>query len=416
MNLGALNQATNAASSAGTTGSGERSSFRWGWILAAALLGATGIFGWRAWQLRAAQIEAAKTEAAIPEITTVTALGRIEPVGELVNVTAPTSVQESRIGELLVAEGDVVQAGDVIAILDNRDRLQAALQRAQQQVVSAQAQQAQIEAGAKSGEIAAQEAEVSRLEAERLGNLETQRATIARVQAEVNNARVDFERYESLYQRGAISASERDARRLTLTTAEQRLAEANAGLSRLQTTSTQQISQARSTLDRIAEVRPVDVDIARAEVKSADVAVAEAQADLEQAFVRWLGPSEGGSPRVGQVIEVHTYAGETVSAEGIVSIGQTQQMMAVVEVYQDDIDKIEPGQTVTLTSTAISDTLEGTVQRVGLQIGQQQGVNEDPTANIDAKVVDVYVELDANSSERTANLTNLQVTATIEFK
>ncbi|MEL7068189.1 MAG: HlyD family efflux transporter periplasmic adaptor subunit [Cyanobacteria bacterium J06581_3] len=399
MNLGVLNQSA-------TTG--ERSSVRWRWIWVAALLGMTGLVGWRVWQLRAARISAAKTEAVMPEITTVTALGRLEPAGELVSITAPTSVQESRIGELMVAEGDVVEAGDVIAILDNRDRLQAALQSAERQVDSAIAQQAQIEAGAKSGEISAQAAEISRLEAEQAGNLEAQRATIARIQAEVNNARDDFARYESLYQRGAISASERDSRRLTLTTTEQRLAEARATLSRLQTTSTQQISQARSTLDRIAEVRPVDVDIARAEVRAAEASVAEAEANLEQAFVR--------SPRAGQVIDIHTYAGETVSSDGIVSLGQTQQMMAVLEVYQDDIDKIEPGQPVSLTSTAIPETLEGTVQRTGLQIGQQQVVNEDPTANIDAKVVDVHVELDEDSNERTENLTNLQVTGTITFK
>ncbi|MEO0886089.1 MAG: HlyD family secretion protein, partial [Cyanobacteria bacterium J06648_10] len=98
MNLGVLNQSA-------TTG--ERSSVRWRWIWVAALLGMTGLVGWRVWQLRAARISAAKTEAVMPEITTVTALGRLEPAGELVSITAPTSVQESRIGELMVAEGDV---------------------------------------------------------------------------------------------------------------------------------------------------------------------------------------------------------------------------------------------------------------------------------------------------------------------
>ncbi|MEL6353348.1 MAG: ABC exporter membrane fusion protein [Cyanobacteria bacterium J06627_28] len=384
------------------------SSVRWRWILALALLGMMSIVGWRLWQINATRLDTADTEMVMPEITTVTALGRIEPAGELINVTAPTSAQESRIGELRVAVGDRVQAGQIIAVLDNRDRLQAALQKAEQQVVGARALLAQVEAGAKSGEIAAQQAEISRLEAEQLGNLETQSATIARVEAEVNNARDDFQRYASLYQRGAISASERDSRRLTLTTAEQRLAEANATLSRIQTTGAQQISQARSTLDRIEDVRPVDINIARAEVASAQAAVAEAQVTLDQAYVR--------SPQAGQIIEIHTHAGETLASEGIASIGQTQAMMAVVEVYQDDIDKIKPGQPVSLTSTAIPDTLEGTVQRIGLQIGQQQVVNEDPTANIDAKVVDVYVELDADASARTASLTNLQVTATIEFK
>ncbi|MBE9063356.1 2-dehydropantoate 2-reductase [cf. Phormidesmis sp. LEGE 11477] len=212
----------------------------------------------------------------LPQISTVTALGALEPAGELVNVTPPTSVQESRIGELRVNEGDRIEAGQVIAVLDNRDRLQAALSRAEQQVGVARAQQSQIEAGAKSGEIQAQQAEIARIEASQVGDVATQQATIARLEAEVNNAHADFERYDSLYQRGGISASERDARRLTLTTAEQRLAEAIAALSRIQTTSQQQISQAQATLDRIEDVRPVDVSAARAEVKAAAAAVTEA--------------------------------------------------------------------------------------------------------------------------------------------
>ncbi|MEO1634374.1 MAG: HlyD family efflux transporter periplasmic adaptor subunit, partial [Cyanobacteria bacterium J06631_9] len=185
-------------------------------------------------------------------------------------------------------------------------------------------------------------------------------------------------------------------------------AEARATLSRIETTSAQQISQARATLDRIAEVRPVDVDIAEAEVRSAMVSVTEAQADLDQAYVK--------SPIDGRVIDIHTQAGETVDSDGVATVGQTQQMMAVVEIYQDDISKIKPGQSAVMTSTAIGDTLTGTVERIGLQIGQQQVVNEDPTANIDAKVVEVFVQLDEASSDRVVGLTNLQVTAKITFR
>ncbi|MEL6854893.1 MAG: ABC exporter membrane fusion protein [Cyanobacteria bacterium J06607_13] len=385
-----------------------RSSRRWAVVIGVLLLGAVGLVQWRLWQARVAEIRAEQTEAIAPEITTVTALGRLEPTGELVRITAPTSVQESRIGELQVAEGEAVSAGEVIAVLDNRDLLQVALQRAEQQVEVARAQLAQVQAGAQSGEIQAQQAEISRLQAERLGNIETQRATIARIQAEVNNARDDFARYESLYQRGGISASERDSYRLTLTTTEQQLAEAKATLSRIETTSNQQISQARATLDRIAEVRPVDVEIAEAEVRSAMIAVTEAQANLDQAYVK--------SPINGRVIDIHTKEGETVGSDGIATVGQTQQMMAVVEVYQDDIHKIEVGQPVVMTSTAIDDTLRGTVERIGLQIGQQQVVNEDPSANIDAKVMEVFVRLNEASSDRVAGLTNLQVTAKISFQ
>ncbi len=379
---------------------------RWGLVLGLFLLGVGGMVGWRVWQGRVAQQIETSSEVVVPEIATVTALGALEPAGELVDVTPPTSVQESRIGELRVEEGDLVSAGQVIAVLDNRDRLQAALQKAEQQVEIARANQAQIEAGAKSGEIQAQRAEVSRLEASRAGDIAAQQATIARIEAEVNNARADFERYDSLYQRGGISASERDARRLTLTTAEQRLAEAQATLSRIQTTSQQQISQAKATLNRIEEVRPVDVSAAKAEVQSAIASVAEAQANLDQAYVK--------SPVTGQIIKIHARPGETVGSAGLATIGQTQQMMAIAEVYQDDIRKVEIGQSAVVTAPVIAEPLRGTVEQIGLQVERQDVVNEDPAANIDAKVVEVQVRLDPADSEKVTGLSNLQVTVTIE--
>ncbi|MGB3788465.1 MAG: ABC exporter membrane fusion protein [Phormidesmis sp.] len=384
----------------------DESPLRWRLIVGLALIGISGLIGWRTWQLRSAQIAAAESEVAAPRLSTVTALGALEPAGELVNITPPTSVQESRIGELRVEEGDRVTAGQVIAVLDNRDRLQAALQTAKEQVEISRTKQAQIEAGAKSGDIRAQRAEISRLEASRVGDIATQQATIASMRAQLSNARADFERYDALYQQGGISASERDARRLTLTTAEQSLAEARAALSRIETTSQQQISQARAALNGIEEVRPVDVDEARAEVQAAIATVAEAQASLEQAYVT--------SPIAGQIIKIHARSGETVGSDGVVTLGQTQQMMAIAEVYQDDIHKVEVGQSAVVTSSVIAEPLQGSVEQIGFQVERQQVVNEDPAANIDAKVVEVHVRLNEADSAKVARLSNLQVTVTIE--
>ena len=383
----------------------SKPSTHWSWLLGALIVGLSGIIGWRMLQLQATQLEPTQTEI-VPRVSTVTALGRLEPQGELTNITAPTSGQESRIGTLLVEIGDRVQAGQLIATLDNQARLQAALQRAEQQVVIARAQQAQIVAGAKSGEVQAQQAEISRLEAERQGSLAAQQATIARIAAEVDNARADYQRYDTLFAQGAISESEREARKLTFTTTEQRLAEARATLSRLDTTTTQQISQARATLERIAEVRPVDVATAKAEVDAAIAAVAEAQANLDQAAVR--------APSGGQIIDIHTRPGETVGSDGIVTLGETEQMMVIAEVYQSDIAKVRPGQPAEVTTPVLPDVLQGTVEGIGLQVDRQQVVNEDPAANIDAKIVEVTILLDEASSERVSNLSNLQVTATIE--
>ncbi len=379
------------------------------WLLILVLLGLFGASAWGVWQFRFAQVEEAQTKVApVPKIKTVTALGRLEPEGEVINLTASSSSQTSRIKELLIKEGDLVQPGQVIAVLDNRDRLQATLQKAKEQVEIAETKLAQVKAGAKSGEIQAQRAEISRIEADQVGNLNTQSATINRLEAEMQNARIEYQRYESLYQQGAISASERDARQLTYTTTQQQLQEAQAALKRIQTTSDKQIAQAKATLEQIVEVRPVDVAAAIAEVQSALAAVAEAKIDLDQAEVR--------SPRAGQVMKIHTRPGEKIAEEGIATLGQTQQMMVIAEVYQSDINKIKIGQTAEIKSPVIPETLQGKVEQIGLQVEKQQVVNEDPAANIDAKVIEVHIELDGAKSEKVAGLTNLQVTATIRVE
>ena len=268
------------------------------------------------------------------------------------------------------------------------------------------AQLAQVQAGAQTGDLQAQRAEIARLEADQAGNISTQRATIARLEAEVQNARLEAQRYESLFQQGAVSESERDSRQLTYTTSQRQLQEAQAALARIESAGQEQIIQARAQLDSLAEVRPVDVTTAEAEVQAAIAAVAEAQANLDKTYVR--------APLNGQLLEIHTRSGETIDNDGIATLGQTEQMMVIADVYQDDITKIEPGQSVTITTPVLDTMLQGMVQRIGLQVEAQDVINEDPAANIDAKVVEVRIQLDEASRETVAGLTNLQVTATIQ--
>ena len=371
------------------------------------LLSVFGFVGWQRRQVRIDRAEQAQLEAAAaPRVPTVTALGRIEPQGELIELSAPTASQGSRVAEITVEAGDFIEQNQLVAVLDSRARLEAALQKAEENVQIERAQLAQVRAGAKSGEIQAQVAEVARLEAAREADIATQRATIARLEAEMQNAQADYERYDYLFKQGAISGSERDARELAYITAQRSLEEAQAGLNRVQSTSTQQISQARSTLARIQDVRPVDIASAEAEVNAAIASVAEAQANLADAEVR--------SPIAGQIIKLHVRPGEDIGSKGIATLGQTNQMRVVAEVYQSDISDIQPGQPVEVATPVVSETLKGTVERIGLQVGQQAVVSDDPAANLDARVIDVYIALDRASSDRVSGLSNLQVTATIQ--
>ena len=340
-----------------------------------------------------------------PEIKTVTALGRLEPSGEVIQVSAPSSSQADRVEELLVKEGDDVVKGQIIAILDSRERAVAELKQAEERVRVAQANLAQVKAGAKTGEIEAQKAEIARIKAERSNNIVAQEATVARLEAELKNAQLEYQRYQNIYEEGAISASERDSKQLTFETAQRQIEEAKANLTRISTATKEQLEEAKATLDRIAEVRPVDVDVAAAEVREAQAAVATAQAELDLAYIK--------APQAGQILDILTRPGEAVSSDGIVRIGQTSQMYAVAEIYESDIGKVKVGQQVKVTSNAVSGELQGTVEQIGLEVRRQEVINTDPAANIDTRVVEVRVRLNEESIQKVAGLTNLLVKVAI---
>jgi HlyD family secretion protein len=378
-----------------------------------------------------------------PKAKTITALGYLKPSGEVVKLSAPNSGgSANRVEQLLVKRGDAVKPGQVIAVLDSRDRLQVSLVQAQKQVVVARSNLAVVKAGAKAGDIDAQKFEVARVKAQFLGEERAQQETVARLEAqwegdraaqktnvlrleaELTNALSEFKRYQQLYQEGAVSKSDYDRKRLptqtlsqqlneakanlerTTITGEKQLQEAKIVLARIQITSRDQVNAADATLDGISEVRPVDVEAAEAQVEQSIAAVQQAQKQLDQAIVR--------APQDGMVLEIHTRPGELVSSEGIVELGQTQQMTAVLEVYETDIGKVKVGQSTKLFADSLPDGLSGEVEEVGVQVKRQNVVNADTSANIDARVVEVRVRLDSGSAKQVSGLTNLQITGEIQ--
>ncbi len=348
----------------------------------------------------------AEVPASVPVAQAVTALGRLEPRGEVIKLSpAAANGNGSRVAKLLVKQSDLVQKGQVVAILDTYDTKAAALEKANRQVEIAQTQLAQVEAGAKQGEIKAQQATIEQNAVQRQTDLAAKDAAIARLQAEVDNATLEYRRYASLLSQGAVSASLRDSKQLTLETTKKQLDEAKANRQQSAETLAKQGQVAESTLEKIAEVRPVDVQVAQAQVRSAMAEVQQAQADLALAVIR--------APRAGQILKIYTWEGEVVGNNGIAELGQTDRMVAVAEVYESDIKTIKKGQRAIVTSSAFDGEAQGTVDEIGLQIRKKDVLDTDPTAKTDARVIEVKVLLDPVSSRQVAGLTNLEVTVQI---
>jgi len=382
------------------------------------------------------------------QANTITSLGRLEPQGEVIQLSPPSSsFQNARVEQILVKEGQRVNQGQPIAILDNHSRLSAALEQTKGQLQLAYANVAKVQAGAQTGEIEAQKAAIARYEAQLKGEKVAQqatisrilaelqgqkdvlRATVARVDAERRNAQVEVGRYDTLFKEGAISGQDRDRRRLSAETSTQQLNESQA--SRIQATSTleqqlaeakanrdktlmtiqKQIDEAKATLSKIMEVRPTDVRVVQAQVISSAAAVKQAQADLDLSYVR--------APINGEIIKIHTKPGETVAdpKKGIAQIGRTDRMLTVAEVAEEDIGKVHLGQRATITSEnhAFNGQLHGTVINIGRQIGKNDIQGTDPAADVDARVVEVKIALSPEDSQRVSGLTYGKVVVEINI-
>lgn len=443
--------------------------------LAIATSGAIGWYGLQELGMLSSQAEEPAPPPAPPR--QVTALGRLEPADEIIKLSAPLLLDGDRVAELRVAEGDRVVAGQVVAVLGSSDRLAALEQEALARVRVAQANLDRVLAGAKTGEIGSQRAEIgrvvaqvegdlaqqanglSRLEAqlngERLaqqatirrlmaqlnGDRAAQTATIERLAAEVVHAENELKRYQILYEAGAESASRFDSKRLARDTARKQLTEARILRDRSDRTNQEQLKEAQAQLVRIEQTGAKQLAEARAARQRTDRTgsqqLAEARAtldriadvrpaDVQAARAEWAAARAAlarsqternqaivRSPQDGIILKLHTRPGEKIREAGLLDLASTDRMVVIAEIYQSDIAKIQVGQTATITSTGFSGSLSGKVERLGNQVERQAIFNNQPGENLDRRVIQVRIALDPADQAKVAKLSNLQVEVTI---
>ncbi|MEO1297010.1 MAG: HlyD family efflux transporter periplasmic adaptor subunit, partial [Cyanobacteria bacterium J06636_16] len=357
-----------------------------------------------------AQNESSPVVEAVPT-PTVVALGRLAPDGEVIKLSVPNA-EDSRVNQILVAEGDTVEADQVIAILQGFERRQRDLEEARKTVEFYQARLDQLQAGSGGdAEVAAQEAAIARLEAQlRTEQLERE-AAIASAEADVRQAQQDYTRDADLAAAGAISQQALETSQQTLETTTAMLDQRRAQLANTLETLEQQISQEQNNLAQLREVRPVDRQVAQVELDRARIAVEQRQADLEDTQVR--------VPVAGQILRINTRVGEQVNTQqGIVELGRTEQMYAIAEVYETDIVRVQTGQPATITSEygGFEGEVRGIVDHVGLQIGDRQlsEGSSNPTQDENARIVEVKIRIVPEDNPKIAALTNMQVRVAID--
>ena len=119
------------------------------------------------------------------------------------------------------------------------------------------------------------------------------------------------------------------------------------------------------------------------------------------------------SPIDGFILGINTRVGERPKNEGILDIGSSQKMEALIEVYESDIDRVFLSQNVELSSEngGFQKILKGKVIRISPQVKQRKVLSTDPTGDADSRIIEVLVKLDQDSINIVQNYAGMKVIA-----
>jgi HlyD family secretion protein len=293
--------------------------------------------------------------------TSVYALARLEPAGELIVVGARPGIRVERV---LVSVGDLVRAGQPLAILEGREEATRRLALAETQKVAALQQRAR-----KRDQIAIERAREDRLQPIRLAMLSN---TTKALEVEDRHLSKDLDVL------GDDPKFAREREELLLKIDQVRIESYRAVF---------ELEQARADEALLGRKRGVE-DQALAD-SGPDDRVLDRQIDLARVG---LDATMVAAPVAGRVIDVHAHGGE-VSSGPLATLGDLSAMVAVAEVDQADAHKLKEGDAAEVT--IVGTTVPGKVTRVGRLVGRNLLQNVDPRALQDLRVLKVTIRLDA---------------------
>ena len=294
-----------------------------------------------------------------------TADGVIRVSGNIEVTEAEVSFKiPGRVVERLVSEGETVQAGQVVARLDDSELLrEVALRRAE--VQAAEAVLGELEAGSRPEEIAQSEAAARQAQA-RLDELlaGSRPEEVAQAQAVAERARADavrwqseFERIRQLHEEGVVSAQLLDSVRANQEMAREQLRAAGQQLKLVQEgPRKEQIEQARAALQQAnAQHALVKAGPRREQIAQARARLEQARQALAGAETR-LGYAVVVSPLTGVVLSENIEPGEYVAAgTPVVTVGDLANVWLRAYINEPDLGRVKVGQ----TARARTDTYAG---------------------------------------------------------
>lgn len=276
--------------------------------------------------------------------------------GTMVAVSAKGN---GRIEKVFVNEGDAVQAGQAIAVLE-KEELENQVEQANANLAMAQAKLAAMVAGNRPQEVA------------------QANAGVLQAKANVENAKRNSERDEVLYQQGAISVQQRDASKTAYDIAQ-----------------AQYLSATEQRSLSVEGSRQEDVMVAQAQVKQAHAALKNAEIQLADATIK--------APVSGVVALKSVEDGEIVAfGQPLFSISNLSDVWIGANIEETYIGRVKVGQAVEFTIDAYPDKkLVGRVIEVGPASGSQLALlpTENSSANFTKVTQRLPIKIKAEESD-----------------
>jgi HlyD family secretion protein len=333
----------------------------------------------------------------------VAALGRVEPRSEIINLGAGTPAD--RLDSLSVARGDMVKRGQPLGYLAGY-----AEQMAEHEFISAQLDEAKRKLAAQIDldqlRISAAELKLRQVSEIMPSRVSAQESIVASLEAAFGNDKEILSAQLALAEKGATTQRLRDNQQTAVERDKADLSGAQAKLNELRhqfeldrADAEIQLAQARAGLERDkAEIPVVSL---------------ERQLGLTEARARKLTLS---APVDGRILNIMVRPGEQVGSNAVLTMGDTSVMRVVAEVYETDIGRVQIGQSARVSSRALAQPVNGKVVQIGNMVFKNDVLNVDPAARADARVVEVWIELDdARTTDRLTNLTvDVMISGTVE--
>jgi membrane fusion protein (multidrug efflux system) len=325
--------------------------------------------------------------------------------GDLYQVSSRITGQ---VVKVYVEDNQQVQAGQLIAEIDPKD-YQVALEQAQANLVSAQAQAIQaavnvpITSVSASTSVSTTSSDVQGAQAAIAQAQKQAQAAQARVdQAKANAIKsdLDVERYTPLVQKDVISKQQFDgavaqaaANRATVLEAEAQVIAQQAAVSQ----ALQKLAQSRSQASESFKNGPGQVKAQQAKANAALADVKQAQAKVDQAQLN-LGYTRITAPTAGVVNKKNVQVGSNLSiGQDLLTVIPLTNLWVTANFKETQLERMKPGQHVTIKVDALGGRkFNGKVTQIGGATGSRLSLfpPENATGNYVKVVQRIPVRID----------------------